>query len=80
MTGDANEVEDTELLPVPLLPPLTDAVASPTALHRDPVAAYIGAAMMMPSGMLCSAMAMSITGPNLGVKDEKATAKPSGML
>jgi len=54
-------------------------VAMPSACRRLPVAAYIGAATMIPSGILCMAIATAMTQPS-PVYAEKATAKPSGML
>mmetsp|Transcript_40035 Transcript_40035/g.99066 ORF Transcript_40035/g.99066 Transcript_40035/m.99066 type:complete len:350 (+) Transcript_40035:240-1289(+) len=56
-----------------------DAVAMRSAWRRLPVAAYTGAATMMPSGTLWTPMAAAITGP-MSVKDENATANPSGRL
>ena len=55
------------------------AVAMSNALVREPVAAKIGAATMIPSGMLCIAIASAMMGP-MSVYDENATARPSGML
>jgi hypothetical protein len=54
-----------------------DKVAMAMARVLLPVAAYIGAAIIRPSGMLCIAIAPHIMGPT-DVKALKATAKPSG--
>mmetsp|Transcript_10723 Transcript_10723/g.38814 ORF Transcript_10723/g.38814 Transcript_10723/m.38814 type:complete len:212 (-) Transcript_10723:216-851(-) len=50
-----------------------------SACLRLPVAAYTGAATMIPSGTLCTPMAAAMTGP-MDVNDENATANPSGRL
>ena len=56
-----------------------DAVASASAVRLLPVAAYTGAATMIPSGTLCTPMAAAMIGPT-DVNEENATANPSGKL